>query len=457
MSISDIIMNMHKNYKLSDLTRLTENNFKEFYPHTAKDFESYAELDEFLKTKGLKASNIYYNVNMHTNCWYIDGEVILYMPYLMKFNIDMVDAERIRILQSYYDKAIQDKDWDSYLSFKPDTFRVDIFKNIVRDFDIKNKKDLISIVRLVYGETNQIMDAMSKEELKDLLLGTGYKYKVTKKDLLDDRGLMTIYRGETSKSTKIEGALSYSRDINVACHFATFIRDEEPILHIAKVKPKDIIFDINEGESEVLVDFEALRELRTLNLYTMVDYYGEAEKLFEKVSGLLSVVAKRRGIHGLSHSERMLKLLCTMYVNDLKDSITEKEFNLLAIACCLHDLGRVHDHVDCNHGKNSLSHLSNVLWVAEKVGIGLKDVEDNDLINILKSVVTYHCIEDNLALKFLEKEYTSEQLKAVTKLLYLFKDLDNLDRVRTYDFDARYLRNDVAIKCVGIAKWFLNN
>lgn len=455
MGISDILMSINKNYKLSDLTKLTKDNFKEFYPHTAKDFASYSELDEFLKDKGLKASNLYYNISMHNNCWYIDGEVILYIPYLMKFSLDMLDGEIVCTLQSCYDKAIQEKDWESYIAFKPETFRVDVFKSIIKESDIKNKADLVSMVKLVYGETNQIMYVMSKEELKDLLVGSGYKYKISKSDKLDSKGLMTIYRGETSESTSIEEALSYSKDINIACHFATFIKDEAPILHIGKVNPKDILLDIDEGEAEVLVDYENLRSLKTLRLYTLSDYYGEAERLFKKVGGLLHVADKRKGMHGVSHSERMLKLLCTMYVNDLKGSITEKEFNLLAIACCLHDIGRVNDHKDCNHGKNSLKHLVYVLNEAEKVGIGLSVNEDRALINILKSVVAYHCIDDKIALKHLEKDYPKWQLKDVVKMFSLFKDLDNLDRYRTKDFDAKYLRNDVAIKCVGVAKWFL--
>ena len=146
-------------------------------------------------------------------------------------------------------------------------------------------------------------------------------------------------------------------------------------------------------------------------------------------------------IHGVLHAKRVLILsLALSHLNTLDKADTD----ILAKASLYHDIGRTHDGVCYEHGRNSIK---------KAVRLGLIDGEVNEENEIFRYVVVNHCLHDNMA-ESLDKYLITDQERAV-RLLKLFKDSDGLDRVRINDLDVKYLRYPVSKELVSFAKYLL--
>lgn len=144
---------------------------------------------------------------------------------------------------------------------------------------------------------------------------------------------------------------------------------------------------------------------------------------------------KPHGIHGVLHTKRVLMLnLILAY----KMKLNREEIMLLATASIYHDIGRKTDGVCAIHGFYSFKK-------ATKLGL-INDFSENDL-KTLKYIMVNHCIDDQSALQTITKED-----KAIF-LLKVFKDADNLDRVRLGDLNTDFLRHDISKKLVAKAQY----
>ena len=128
------------------------------------------------------------------------------------------------------------------------------------------------------------------------------------------------------------------------------------------------------------------------------------------------------GIHGIPHIKRVLYL--AEQISSHYD-LTGEEEQILALAVCYHDIGRVHNEVDRKHGMLSCVKLCN-LGLLDAVNLSN---EDKDLILRL---ITAHCLDDSA--------FVGTEREAL--LFRILKDADGLDRVRIFDLDPFYLRLD---------------
>ena len=137
------------------------------------------------------------------------------------------------------------------------------------------------------------------------------------------------------------------------------------------------------------------------------------------------------GVHGIYHVHRVLYLADKIveYYN-----LTESEQEILGLACCYHDIGRVHDWEDDSHGRLSCEKIVQLRLLDEQ---GLKEIEKE----LIMKLITYHCLADD---KFVGSD--REML-----LFRILKDADGLDRVRIFDLDSAYLRLDISHKLVKVA------
>lgn len=126
------------------------------------------------------------------------------------------------------------------------------------------------------------------------------------------------------------------------------------------------------------------------------------------------------GIHGILHVHRVLFLadkISRWY------HLTKREKTILGLACCYHDIGRVHDGRDRKHGGLSCNKI-----------IELKLLDTVELTaeekNLILRLIAAHCVEDN---SFIGTN--RERL-----LFKILKDADGLDRVRLHDLDPAHLR-----------------
>lgn len=168
----------------------------------------------------------------------------------------------------------------------------------------------------------------------------------------------------------------------------------------------------------------------------MQDYYNRAcDDKFP------SYFKRPSSIHGILHAKRVLLLnLALSYMNDLNKADT----GILVTASLYHDIGRTHDGVCYEHGKNSIQ---------KAIKLGLINGEINEENEILRYVIVNHCLPDKMA-ESLDK-YVIADRDRVVKLLKLFKDSDGLDRVRINDLDVKYLRYPVSRDLVSFARYLL--
>ena len=98
-------------------------------------------------------------------------------------------------------------------------------------------------------------------------------------------------------------------------------------------------------------------------------------------------------------------------------------------AAATHDVGRIDDGVDLEHGTRSAK------WIEEN----LHDQMSPELLDEVTYIVHWHVPPDSEA-------------PVMTTELKVLKDADALDRVRLGDLDTSYLRTDVATGLVGLAE-----
>lgn len=149
------------------------------------------------------------------------------------------------------------------------------------------------------------------------------------------------------------------------------------------------------------------------------------------------------GIHGVLHAKRVLLLsLILSHLNNLRES----DVDSLVQASLYHDIGRTHNGTCYEHGIKSYEKMNE---------LGLVKV-NGESAKILKFVVENHCIQDAVAFENVE-DYQFEDQDRALELFKIFKDCDNLDRVRLGDLDVNYLRNEFSPRLVHVAEQLLRD
>lgn len=148
------------------------------------------------------------------------------------------------------------------------------------------------------------------------------------------------------------------------------------------------------------------------------------------------------GIHGLFHAKRVLFLVIVL--SDLNNLSSKDDINILVNAALYHDIGRTDNGVCYEHGAKSIKKIEDL----KLIQLSLEDEK------ILKYIIKNHCINDSVCIRNVE-DYKIENRDRAIKLLKIFKDCDNLDRVRLGDLDTNYLRNKYSLKLVKVAQQLL--
>ena len=139
------------------------------------------------------------------------------------------------------------------------------------------------------------------------------------------------------------------------------------------------------------------------------------------------------GVHGVGHTRRVLKL--ALMLADEKN-VSDGQKTLLAIAACYHDIGRINDCCDDEHGKRSVDK-----FIARN--FNQRHGLSNDELELLFDLIMLHAVDDDF---WTDKE---------NMLLYqILKDADALDRIRfgLDDLDPKYLRLEESKKLIDFAK-----
>ncbi len=135
-------------------------------------------------------------------------------------------------------------------------------------------------------------------------------------------------------------------------------------------------------------------------------------------------------IHGRGHVERVMLLGAIIA---MQQGFSAGERDLLLFACSYHDIGRINDARDEQHGKRSADALA---------ALPLPGISSEEL-RCIQAAVAAHSTKDSMIDSFaVEYGVPVGYLDLCRLLCKGLKDADNLDRVRIHDLDIRHLRFD---------------
>lgn len=167
--------------------------------------------------------------------------------------------------------------------------------------------------------------------------------------------------------------------------------------------------------------------------------YGEA--LMQAYNSLDTDMLYRSRTHGVGHIERAL-LFGAMIAQNLQ--LDEDMTKQLLLCCSYHDIGRVDDSYDLEHGRRSAEMIENTY---------LKELFPD--VHLAKAAIAAHAVPDG-EMKGIGELYgvtDEEKYRLLTRCL---KDADNLDRVRIADLDTKHLRHQSTVEMVPLATAVFN-
>ncbi len=152
------------------------------------------------------------------------------------------------------------------------------------------------------------------------------------------------------------------------------------------------------------------------------------EQLIRKFETKSSWLSHDSELHGVDHMARVF-ILQELICNRLEEQGVAVNREVVRWAAATHDVGRIDDGVDLEHGTRSAK------WIEEN----LYDQMSPKMLDKVTYIVHWHVPPDSEA-------------PVMTTELKVLKDADALDRVRLGDLDTSYLRTDVATGLVGLSE-----
>lgn len=334
----------------------------------------------------------------------------------------------------------------SYFFSLEDCLRVSVLSKYI---ELSNSgEDLYVLFLDLYRTSDFGFSSLSENDLQKVFAGKSQKQKQdTEKKLSSLPDVVTIYRGEGSKSTPYEKSFSWTTSYKAACFFACRIPSlENSRIITAHVSKCDIIeYFPNDEEKEVLVPPAAVKDRKVDTLYginALTDKIQAFYPLYQRYRSRISVLHDDYGRanddeHDAEHTLRVLfDALLLVQVQGI--DLTKKESHQLCDAILYHDIGRTNDDVDDSHGAKS----KDIYYDAAP--------ECNSATAFL---IEYHCLDDRKALKALKASNIRDK-ERVWLLYTILKDADALDRVRfgMRAVDPKYFRNEMAHKLLPTAQ-----
>lgn len=334
----------------------------------------------------------------------------------------------------------------SYFFSLEDCLRVSVLSKYI---ELSNPgEDLYVLFLDLYRTSDFGFSSLSESGLQKVFAGKSQKQKQdTEKKLSSLPDVVTIYRGEGSKSTPYEKSFSWTTSYKAACFFACRIPSlENSRIITAHINKSDIIeYFPDDEEKEVLVPPAAVKDVKVDVLFginALTDEIQALYPLYQRYRSRISALYDDYGRaddeeHNAEHTLRVLfNALLLVQVQGI--DLTKKESHQLCDAILYHDIGRTNDDVDDSHGAKS----KDIYYDAAP--------ECNSATAFL---IEYHCLDDRKALKALKASNIRDK-ERVWLLYTILKDADALDRVRfgMRAVDPKYFRNEMAHKLLPTAQ-----
>lgn len=457
-----------------DLYPITKENVEYFVNELGyKGIDTYEEMVQKIEKTGLSIENFYMTNKVMSVFIYYKYPVCIELVFMLgdfpnPVGEDYTLGEYIRKASKYIMDDYNNKDFFGTLQGS--------HKNCI--FMLMNKlywevaeKDRFKFFLDNYTHYDYGHGVLSKELVQDAFrCRTPEQCKEMREEMEKVTGktlAVTVYRGQSDKSTNYTHSISWTLSKEVATRFAKG-RGFGGEIYMGTVLMKDIMVYYNgRNEQEVLVVPSAVKDVTSMNQISMTDDFEilKKERYMDEYSYYRGTYLLEKyfhnfnGIHGNTHCSRVLLHSLSM-ARELQ--LPDAERHVLALASCLHDIGRIDDEEDETHGKRSTECI--IDHGIDMFGINCVNTEDNyeleyleeDAEDALYFLIENHCISDEKAKNELEQSTWSEEKKAyVWRLFEIFKDADGLDRVRLGDLDSNYLRTEVGKRRVFMAYSYL--
>lgn len=168
------------------------------------------------------------------------------------------------------------------------------------------------------------------------------------------------------------------------------------------------------------------------------------EKVLDVFATLRTEELYQSSLHGQGHIERVILLGAILA---WKESLQDLETAMLIAACAYHDIGRIDDGVDREHGLRSAQKMQSLGLMDDFKEIPAK------YRPIIYAAVASHCIKAMDRPKMLQMFGVEDiQIARFLTVSNLLNSADRLDRVRLGDLDPEYLRSSAARGLVEFAE-----
>lgn len=450
------------------LLQLNTSSIKDFIPlekvKDAKDKENYEKLgylpyytlSEFKKEyPEIDHKKMFYNKDLFRTAYYFDAAKFILIQlhvgpngFLLPNKKERNNNDALKDVVSAFEQKYNNKNYGYLLSRSSNSLTMELLNLMIENL---HDPALLDTFRTFYTTTDYGCKSISKDSIKKIY---GYADKAFKektlKELESYENMITIYRGEANESTPYPEAYSWSLDKNVANFFATRLGKEGRII-TARIDKDKILDYIDESEEEIIALNDDIEIVNIENLYDTDDLISEFDSVsyyffkFKKEINNLHFVHNTKE-HGKLHTLRVLFLgLLIMVLEELDLELNLNDIHKICTAIVYHDIGRISDDVDSEHGRYSYNEYKK-----------LSKQEDPEL----EFLITYHCLSDTSAKKFLasSKNIKEERKETLWTMYQVIKDADALDRVRfgIRDLDIKFLRLNSSLKLTKVAVQAIN-
>lgn len=407
---------------------------------------SKEEIRAFAEALDINEKKIYFTEDRIPYYFYYDYPIYFEIYELEPSNDQLLNlySERINRLQKVY----KEKDWAIYLNAIKGAMSTTIFTKLFPELE---KNEQYKFLRHIYVTEDQGHNLITQEMWKEALDNQPENYQV---ELPYDKDVYTVYRGIGSKSSALEHTLSWSLNLSTAIKFS-FRGKSDSIIYKAKVKKEEIIdyFD-DRGESEVIIapssiyDLEEIKQYDGMSLYIelfengIIDEFNFYKNTFINSNNFLF----HSDLHGIKHTTRVLLFVLSL---SFLHELDVRDRAILANAAIYHDIGRKNNDKDIGHGQRSSELIDSENHDLIIIDCQNKseyeeyrlDILTSKEMNIIKSIIENHELNDQEGLKDTKLSEWSSKDKARYQRLYLiFKDADGLDRLRLEDINDEYFR-----------------
>ncbi len=406
---------------------------------------NYREAAEYIKSSGMDLSNFYFKRDDPFACFcYYRDFAFIDVPIFTREALESFQIlELIKFEEGRVENCLIRGDFKTLFYIVDKRIALLAYEKL---FELIPDQDKYETFWFVYSRCGLRLDDFPEEYIHKIL-----EYRPAPLDLPGDAPYLEIYRGQGEpRSTPIHLEHSWTLDINTAIRHAVQSVGEGQVYQALIDKKDAVAYIKRKNEKEIVVFPALLKDIEPVQLISLaglkpdlhglgiIDRYYHYEKQLQK-----EYFYRPEGTHGIMHTRRVL--LLNLIISCLQ-GYPERYINILCTAALYHDIGRINDNFDPQHGIESYRK-------AQQMGLINLDQPDQE---ILQYIIENHCISDKLAREHLDK-YDLKDRAASEFLFDTFKDADGLDRVRINDLDIRQLRTDYGRQLLLVARQMYNN